>query len=117
MQPNSTIYKAALYMRLSKDDYNQGESSSIINQRKMLVSFAEKNSFKVIDEYIDDGWSGTNFDRPNFKRMIQDIESKKIAYTKNRLHNEKMLCGLFCCAACSGGITYEIKSVSELPER
>ena len=38
-------------------------------------------------------------------------------YIKNRLHNEKMLCGLFCCTACSGGITYEIKSVSELPER
>ncbi len=78
MQPNSTIYKAALYMRLSKDDYNQGESSSITTQRKMLTAFAKQNSFKVIDEYIDDGWSGTNFDRPNFKRMIQDIESKKI---------------------------------------
>ena len=78
MLPNSTKYKAALYMRLSKDDCSCDESSSIITQRKMLRSFAKENAFKVVDEYIDDGWSGTNFDRPNFKRMIQDIEDKKL---------------------------------------
>lgn len=78
MLPNSTEYKAALYMRLSKDDCSCDESSSIITQRKMLRSFAKENAFKVVDEYIDDGWSGTNFDRPNFKRMIQDIEDKKL---------------------------------------
>lgn len=78
MKPNSTIYRAALYMRLSKDDCNRDESSSITTQRKMLRSFAKENSFYVVDEYIDDGWSGTNFDRPNFQRMIQDIEDKKV---------------------------------------
>lgn len=71
-------YKAALYMRLSKDDSKTNESSSITTQRKMLVSYAKDNSFFVYDEYIDDGFSGTNFERPNFKRMIKDIENKKI---------------------------------------
>lgn len=78
MGPNSTQYNAALYMRLSKDDDNGEESSSITTQRKMLLSFAKENSFKIFDEYIDDGWSGTNFDRPNFKRMIEDIEKKNV---------------------------------------
>ena len=64
-------------MRLSRDD-GTAESSSITTQRKILLSYAKENGFIVYDEYIDDGFSGTNFDRPNFKRMIQDIENKKI---------------------------------------
>ena len=67
-------YKTALYCRLSKDDENAGESSSIINQKKMLVSYAIENGFNHYSYYIDDGYSGTNFDRPDFKRMIEDIE-------------------------------------------
>ena len=78
MGQDFTSYHAALYMRLSKDDYNKEESSSITTQRKILTSFAKENSFKIVDEYVDDGWSGTNFNRPEFKRMIQDIENKKI---------------------------------------
>ncbi len=77
MKARST-YKAALYMRLSRDDDGAAESASITTQRKMLRSYAADNGYLVFDEYVDDGWSGTNFDRPDFKRMIADIEAKKI---------------------------------------
>ena len=55
------IYNTALYLRLSRDDDNAGESNSIATQRMMLRSYAEKNHLFVVDEYIDDGYSGTNF--------------------------------------------------------
>lgn len=72
------IYNTALYLRLSRDDELQGESSSITTQRSMLRLYAREHHLNVIDEYIDDGWSGTNFDRPDFQRMIADIEAGKI---------------------------------------
>ena len=75
---NTTIYNTALYMRLSRDDELQGESGSIQTQRMMLRQYAAEHGLNVIDEYIDDGWSGTNFDRPDFQRMIDDIEDGKI---------------------------------------
>lgn len=77
MKAGST-YKAALYMRLSKDDDGTSESASITTQRKMLRSYAADQGFQVFDEYVDDGWSGTNSDRPDFKRMIADIEAGKV---------------------------------------
>jgi site-specific DNA recombinase len=77
MRPVST-YRAALYVRLSKDDEGASESASISTQRKMLRNYAQENGFVVYDEYIDDGWSGTNFERPDFRRMVQDIESRKV---------------------------------------
>lgn len=67
--------QTALYMRLSRDDENEGESNSISTQRLLLRRYAEQNNLPVVDEYIDDGYSGTNFDRPGFQRMIQDIEA------------------------------------------
>lgn len=75
---NTKIYNTALYMRLSKDDELQGESGSIQTQRMMLRQYASEHGMCVVDEYIDDGWSGTNFDRPSFQRMIDDIEDGKI---------------------------------------
>lgn len=72
------IYNTALYLRLSRDDELQGESSSITTQRSMLRLYAKEHHLNVIDEYIDDGWSGTNFERPSFQRMIEDIEAGKI---------------------------------------
>ena len=64
-------------MRLSKDDENRGEdeSQSIRNQRKLLQEFAKRQNLTVVGEYVDDGYSGTNFDRPDFRRMIADIEA------------------------------------------
>ena len=71
-------YITALYLRLSKDDGDKEESESISNQRKILRAFAEENKIIVYDEYVDDGFSGTNFDRPDFQRMMNDIKNKKI---------------------------------------
>jgi len=72
------IYKAGLYLRLSRDDELQGESISISTQRTILKQYCNEKGFIVIDEYCDDGYSGTNFDRPAFQRMIDDIYAKKI---------------------------------------
>lgn len=74
-QPN---YNTALYMRLSRDDEGYGDSISIETQRTILRKFAQDNQLRIYDEYIDDGWSGTNFERPNFKRVMADIESGKV---------------------------------------
>lgn len=71
-------YNAGLYLRLSRDDEQQGDSSSIITQRQMLRKFAVDHNINIYDEYVDDGWSGTTFDRPDFQRMIQDVEDRKI---------------------------------------
>ena len=71
-------YNSAIYLRLSRDDELQGDSSSIKTQRQMLRKYAADHNINIYDEYIDDGWSGTNFDRPDFKRMINDIEDGKI---------------------------------------
>jgi DNA invertase Pin-like site-specific DNA recombinase/DNA-binding MarR family transcriptional regulator len=62
-------------MRLSRDDEGTTESASIQTQRSMLTSYAKENGFIIHDEYVDDGWSGTNFDRPAFKRLVADIEA------------------------------------------
>ena len=77
MITNQSTYIAGLYLRLSKDD-GAGESSSISTQRNILLSYAKDNNFRIYDEYVDDGWSGTNFEGPEFKRMIKDIESGHI---------------------------------------
>lgn len=68
----------AIYLRLSKDDEGSGESLSISNQRKLLLHYAQEHHFTIEREYIDDGYSGTNFDRPGFSRLIEDIRNKEI---------------------------------------
>ena len=77
------IYDAALYLRLSKDDMEEGgaksESNSIANQRELLRSFVKSQpDIQIFDIYVDDGYSGGNFDRPEFKRMTTDIEAGKV---------------------------------------
>lgn len=74
----NNFYKAALYLRLSKDDENEGESSSISTQRNILKDYAKSHGIVIVDEYVDDGYSGTNYDRPAFKRMIADIEAERV---------------------------------------
>ena len=71
-------YNTALYMRLSRDDENYGDSVSIETQRLVLNTYARDQGFFIVDEYVDDGWSGTNFERPGFQRMLQDIEAGKV---------------------------------------
>lgn len=65
----------ALYPRLSRDDELQGESNSIKNQKLMLEQYAKTNGYTNTRFYIDDGYSGTNFNRPGFQRMLEDIEA------------------------------------------
>ena len=77
-QPNNAKYSTALYMRLSRDDENFGDSVSIETQRIVLQKFAQENGLIIYDEYVDDGWSGTNFERPAFQRMMEDIDTGKV---------------------------------------
>lgn len=72
---NPGAYQAALYIRLSKEDENEGPSQSVTNQQSLLKEFVRQQGLSVWDTYIDDGWSGTSFDRPAFRRMIGDIEA------------------------------------------
>ena len=68
----------ALYCRLSQDDMLAGESNSITNQKEILLKYAQDNHSPNTQFYVDDGWSGTNFNRPDFQRMITDMEAGKI---------------------------------------
>lgn len=70
----------AIYLRLSRDDQNGNtESMSISNQRDMLMSYCNERGWKIYDIYVDDGFTGTNFERPGFQRMIGDIEEGYIS--------------------------------------
>ena len=77
--------KAALYMRLSRDDDNFGDSISIETQRKILRAYVRANHIPVVDEYIDDGFSGTTFDRPAFQSMMTAIDEGKVNWDINGL--------------------------------
>ena len=70
--------KAGIYLRLSKDDEKAGESLSIENQRLILTKFAREQGFDVVDEYVDDGYSGTNFERPQIQRLLEDAKNGRI---------------------------------------
>ena len=71
-------YRAALYIRLSREDETDGPSDSVSNQRAMLEDFARQRGVPVAGLYVDDGWSGTSFDRPEFRRMLRDIEAGRV---------------------------------------
>lgn len=75
---NPADYKAALYIRLSKEDGTEKESESVTNQRSLLQDFVSQQKLAVFSAYIDDGYSGTNFERPEFQRMIADIKAGKV---------------------------------------
>jgi len=74
----TSIKSTALYCRLSRDDEVSGDSSSIQTQKIMLTQYAEGNGFVNIEYYVDDGFSGTNFQRDDFQRMMSNIEDGKI---------------------------------------
>ena len=70
------LFSAAVYIRLSREDGDKAESDSIGNQRKLISDYLKnKEDFILYDTYIDDGYTGTNFRRPAFQRMIDDIEA------------------------------------------
>ena len=70
----------ALYERLSRDDELAGESNSIVNQKQYLETWAEQHGYSNCVHYTDDGWSGGNFERPSWKRLVADIEAGKVAH-------------------------------------
>ena len=70
-------YRAALYCRLSSDDAYLGESGSIQTQKALLTQYCKENNYPIYDVYADDGFSGTNFNRPDFLRMLTDLEQHK----------------------------------------
>ena len=71
-QKNTGI--TALYCRLSRDDGTEGDSNSIANQKRMLEKYAKENLFGNTRYYVDDGYTGTNFNRPSFQKLVEDIE-------------------------------------------
>ena len=81
-QIEKTIYNVAIYIRLSKEDVDRGydESESIKNQRTLLTEYVAKlgGEYELVDFYIDQGYTGTNFNRPAFQQMIRDINLGKV---------------------------------------
>ena len=68
----------AIYTRLSRDDELQGDSNSIIHQKELISKYAADHGFRNIRFFVDDGFSGTNFQRPGFQEMLSEIEAGKI---------------------------------------
>ena len=67
------------YLRVSLEDENTGESESISNQRDLIVCYLKQHpELKIVERYIDNGYTGTNFDRPNWERMMADVKSGRI---------------------------------------
>ena len=75
---NNNIYNVGIYVRLSREDENSSESESIANQKDYLTRFVIEQGWNVVDIFSDDGYTGTNFNRPDFIRLTKFIESKKI---------------------------------------
>lgn len=78
MAEKKELEKIGIYLRLSRDDEKAGESMSIEHQRIILRKYAEEHGGKIVDEYADDGFSGTNFDRPGVQRLLSDAQTGKI---------------------------------------
>ena len=79
-QMNNEIifYSTAIYCRLSKDDEQAGESVSIETQKMMLTDYCQEHGYPIYEIYADDGFSGLNFNRPAFTRLLEDIDSGKV---------------------------------------
>ncbi len=93
------IYSVAIYSRLSVDDGTNLESMSIASQKTMLTEYVKKQGWKLVDIYVDDGYSGVNFERPAFQRMIHDIEQGRINLVivkdLSRLGRNYIMCGQY----------------------
>ena len=92
--------RVRLYARLSKDDGDADkESNSITNQLQMLRYYSKEKGFEIIDEYVDDGYSGTTFDRPDFQRMVADVRAglvkRVIIKDMSRLGRDYLQVGMY----------------------
>ena len=96
---DNTIFKIAIYIRLSREDGDDLESESVTNQRSLLIGYLKAQGLVAVDVYVDDGYTGTNFERPEFKRMLNDIKNKKInmVITKDlsRLGRDHIMTGFY----------------------
>ena len=78
-QPSNRIWNTAFYIRLSREDGDKLESDSVSSQKDLCSDFLMRNpDMKLYDIYIDDGWTGTNFNRPEFTRLFEDVKSNKV---------------------------------------
>ena len=78
---NGLDFNVGIYIRLSQEDKDkkyESDSESVINQKEILRNYVKSNNFNLVKEYVDDGFSGTDFERPGFQRMLEDINNKKI---------------------------------------
>ena len=78
MAKKEEIKITALYERLSRDDEQAGESNSILNQKKYLEEYARQKGLRNIRHFYDDGYSGTNFNRPGFTALLEEIEAGRV---------------------------------------
>jgi len=99
MKQETKVYRVGAYCRLSKDDGSDNESASISTQKKILNDYIVQHGWRLVRFYVDDGYSGTNFNRPDFQQMIADIEAGLIdcVITKDlsRLGRNYLDCGLY----------------------
>ena len=99
IRTENKVYEVGMYCRLSKDDGTDNESASIATQKSILTDYVKKQGWHLAKTYVDDGYSGTNFQRPSFQNMIKDIESGVIncVITKDlsRLGRNYLDCGLY----------------------
>jgi len=99
MKQTQKVYRVGAYCRLSKDDGTDNESASISTQKKILNDYITQQGWRLVRFYVDDGYSGTNFNRPDFQQMIADIEAGLIdcVITKDlsRLGRNYLDCGLY----------------------
>jgi DNA invertase Pin-like site-specific DNA recombinase len=73
-----TENKVGIYLRLSQEDLREGDSVSIDNQRMILTKYVKEKGWTLVDTYVDDGWTGTDFNRPEVQRLLDDAKSGRI---------------------------------------